>query len=102
MSPCSPLSHCPPLKGGDRRTDFGTLCPTTIGTDRDRADRHNSEGTFQGQGPARGNRPFALFILPRLEAKRLTLRQTLLPVKFRACRLLRRVHKYDKTISNYK
>jgi len=55
-----------------------------------------------GRIPARRRPPFDSFILPRSAAKRLTLRQTLLPVKFRACRLLRRVHKYDKTISNYK
>jgi hypothetical protein len=46
------------------------------------------------------SRPFALFLLPRSAGKRLTPRPLLLSVKFRACRLLRRVPKCDKTISN--
>lgn len=50
MSPCSPLSPLSPLKGRDRGTDFGTICPTTIGTDGDRGDRHEGEGRKCGPG----------------------------------------------------
>lgn len=46
------------------------------------------------------SRLFALFILPGMTDKRLTTSPMLLPVKFWACRLLRRVLKCGKNISN--
>lgn len=52
-----------------------------------------------GRKAAKQSRPFPGFVLPRSGSERWTPSALSLPVIFRACRLLSRVYKCDKSIS---
>lgn len=60
------------------------------------------KGNEGGELWARDKRPKALSIARGISLERLTPSPLFLPVEIRACRLFRRVLKYDKTLSNYK